>query len=222
MILNRWAKIWAAYQESSSSTLFSAVFHYRKVLEYWSIWCAAVAYGIGAWMSSFHEGWITAAGLGVVVLAYWFLFLSVEKALRREFAAEYRLHSLAAHPLGERRLYLRYALFLRSLATRNLAKDDIQAVSRFSRVAGSPAPVFSLSQHPAVVPVLTVLTGLTTELIKDTAAWKAGNGAGFVVMLGFGLVFLLAILDVLRGSKQKHAELKRFIKWAAMDIDEAK
>ena len=223
MILKQWAKFWDAYNASSSWTLFRTIYC-RNFRKYWTSCFFGVAYIISALVFVYGDGWIVkVVGFCSTLLAFWFLFRSVDKALEKEFKKEYDLHSLTAYPFKEKRLYLRYALFLRYLAENNFTKENIQEVSLFSKIAGIPAPVFSLSQHSVVAFVLPILLGLTTNLIQMTTAWKSVSSAIFIVIFGFTLLLaILAILDVLREAKQKHVELVRFIEWAEIDIDKAK
>jgi len=211
------AEIWKIYNRCSAWRLARSVYSIGKGRKYWYVWGSSLFYAAASTPIAFGEGGWFLAGTFLMVIAFFFLFLSVEKALQNEFPEEYSTHGLDSHPFSRRRLYLRYALFLKELSASGRTNEQIQNLLSFSKIADKPAPPFRLSEHPLILPIITILSVLSSEYIKDSEVWQAGNGHVFIFLIAMGALFLIALLDIVRGVKQKESELKRFLEWAIFD-----
>ena len=218
MFLKDFAEIWEIYRRCGAWRLARSVYAFGKKREYWYVWASSSFYGAASAMISFGEGvwfWI---GMNLTALAFLSLFLSIEKALQNEFSEEYSCHALTSHPFGRRRLYLRYALFLNEFRAGGRTDKQIKRLLEFVKIADKPALSFRLSEHPLILPIIAILSVLSSEYITDSDVWQAGNGYVFIFLITMGALFLSVILDIVRGVKQKESELKRFLEWAAFDI----
>ena len=219
MFLKDLAEIWEIYKRCGAWRLARSVYAFGKRREYWYVWTSSFFYGVASAPIAFGDGGWVWAGMLLTALAFFFLFISVEKALQNEFSEEYLNHGLASHPFGRRRLYLRSALFFREVSASGKTNEQIQNLLDFAKIADKPAPPFRLSEHPLILPIITILSVLSSEYIKDSKVWQAGNGYVFIFLIAMGALFLSALLDIVRGVKQKESELKRFLEWAAFDSD---
>ncbi|MCC5878302.1 MAG: hypothetical protein JJU03_00190 [Idiomarina sp.] len=218
--MRNWAEIWQMYRNCGSGFIAQAVYAPGRMLTYWYLWAATflylfatvpAAFGSGAWF------WLGVLGMG---LSFILIFIAVERAVEMEFSSEYRAHAISSHPIGKRRLYLRYALFLTRLNERYQTDEEVRRILEFASIADKPAPPFRLAEHPVVLPLMTILTVLIADYIRQTETWQAGNGLGFIFLIVMGLFFLVTLLDIARGAKQKQSELKRFLEWAEFDLSE--
>ncbi|WP_155987710.1 hypothetical protein [Thioalkalivibrio sp. ALE28] len=218
MFLKDWAEIWQIYRSCGAGSIARAVYAPNKLISYWYLWAATLLYLLVSLPAAFGSGawfWFGVTGMG---FAFVFLFIAVEWALQREFSSEYDAHAISRHPFGKRRLYLRYALFLNRLRERYKANQEIRTILEFADIADKPEPPFRLTEHPIVLPFITILTVLIADYIRQTEAWQDGGGLAYIFLMAMGLFFLLTLLDMVRGLKHKHSEIKRFLEWAAFDL----
>jgi len=219
MVLREWASVIRLYKSCGVSRFLKVAYSPRHGFRYWYLWCSSVVYIGSAWLSAFGADEWVHAGYMLLMLSYIALYYSAEKVLSREFLQEYEQHSLSEHPFIKRRLYLRYALFLSDLTKKYSTKKDVEKLIQFADVVSNEKREFLISQHPVIVPLITAITVLSVGLIQQSETWKQGNGFLFVFIIVYGLLFIALILDLLRGPRRQHIEIKKFLSWAKIDIE---
>lgn len=233
MVLKEWTQAWNLYKKACGSPrLIKPLYAPCKMRSYWYLWAATAFFPFSSVLFTYGPEALAPFGFSPVFTRFGFslvfivslrvLFIAIEKALAKEYVIEYEKHRIADYPFGMRRLYLRYAWFLRGLAEQKCSREDIVKLTSFAEVVGRPDPVFKFFQHPGVTYALGALTPLLIGLIQHSKTWKAGLGIRFVVGIVVGLLFFYFILDVLNTRKQQYVEIKRFLEWAKLDVEEEK
>jgi hypothetical protein len=233
VVLKEWAQAWNLYEKGCGSPrLIKPLYAPRKMISYWYLWAATAFFVFSSVLFVYGKEALAPFGFSPVFTLFGFFlallvslrvfFIAIEKALAKEFVVEYEKHRIADYPSGTRRFYLRYTLFLRGLAEQECSSEDIGKLVSFAEITGRPDPVFKLFQQPVIIYALGVSTPLLIDLIKQSEIWKSGHG--YWVVLGLVLVMysLSIVLGVLSSSKQKHTEIKRFLEWAKLDVEEEK
>ena len=159
-----------------------------------------------------------------------------EKALAKEFEADYTTHGILRYPFWSRRTYFVYTLFLQELRDRKYSHEQVAELSKVAEIA-EPPEVLPLRpfQHPLVIFIMGMLTGLCIEAIRrwipKLTTDAAGNDAKVLLFLIFtigipllGMVITALTLwyGVVNFPKNRHQQIKRYLQWAEKDLKEEK
>ncbi len=221
MVLQEWAQVWNLHETCRGWHLNRKLLKSSKVCTYWYLWAAIVVYFIVCFIWSFVSiSWGNWFGLWFVSLV--FIPFARDKALVKEFAVECEKYQLANYTFYTRQFYLRYALFLHGLAEQQRSSEEIGKLASFAETAGEPEP-FNPFQHPLIPYLLGLITAMLIRLIPTPNSPEAfGQELGLLFVPVGALFSLLFALGIEAIPKNKRAEIKRFLEWAKLDIEEEK
>ena len=161
----------------------------------------------------------------IILLAGLYTNCAIEKALAKELKEDYATHEISYYPFRSRRIYFVYALILQELKDQKYSHEKVAELSKIAEIA-EPPEVLSLRpfQHPLVIFIMGMLTGLCIEVIKRSISNNSKELLFLVFTIGQLLLLVMAVLslcyDFINFPKNRHQTIKRYLQWAERDLKE--
>jgi hypothetical protein len=161
----------------------------------------------------------------IILLAILYANRAIEKALAKQFKEYYTKHEISQYPFRSRQIYFVYALFLQELKNRKYSHEKVAELSKIAEIA-EPPEVLSLRlfQHPLVIFIMGMLTGLCIEVIKRSISNNPKELLFLVLTICELLLVVMAVLSLWYGvinfPKNRHQTIKRYLQWAERDLKE--
>jgi hypothetical protein len=158
--------------------------------------------------------------LAAIALGFLFFFV-VEWALSRHYAEEYKTYAISGNLFSRTRILLHYALFVGSLEESQLSTEDLRKVQRWFESAEPPAKQESFLRHPLVTSILALLAVLAAEIVKNTEAWKSGQGIYWLIMMAALLLVASGVFGLFRYGRDAESKLNQFVTWYILSKEKA-
>lgn len=237
MILKEWSESQAVYKATlaRSDKALRTIQALSKVKSYWYVWGAYLVLILSVSAAILFELFnVYPDPTGFNLWAYLFLGLSMgmswllmrgaeQRALEKEFAADYTTHGISRYPFWRRHIYFTYALFLQELRDRKYSHKQIVELASFSEIATPPVtPKSRLSQNPIIIYSMGAVMALVVNFVITSPAWQNETRTrtlafGISVL---GVVFVSLSFWYFMPSTDQHQTILRYLKWAEYDTKE--
>lgn len=157
---------------------------------------------------------LISTGLSMVALIF-----SREYLAMSYYRDQYRKHAIAHHSLSKREYLLRYALFLHILKKNGVTPEQAARLAEFGKISSPPAKSLNLSQSILLLGLITLLTTLTVEAMKNNEWWQYGSGLLFVFLTALAIFVILLIKLMLNDIHHHNQRIVRYVEWASHDLN---
>ena len=150
-----------------------------------------------------------------------------EKALAKEFAADYALHGISRYPFWQQHIYFTYVLFLDELKERKYSYEKVARLSEMAELATPPEQVRArYMQNPIITYFMVVIMALVVNFITTSPVWQSEWYTRVIVLsmvvmlLGVVIVGLSLWYPAMSRRRNQHQRIQRYLQWAKYDRKE--
>ena len=236
MILKEWSEAQDIYKAASARwrRAVKTVMARHKVRSYWYVWAAFLFFILSVASVALYPipakvnpQWWTGLSLWLTAtLAALCSFGATEKALAKEFAADYDDHGISHYPFLGRRTYFKYVLFLDELKHRKYSCKQVEKLSEFAEIATPPAvSQFRLTQNPLFTYSHGSSDGSDRKCHTRLSSMERWNKSNYPEPWHhtFDVCYWRSLLlwhPIANRAKDKHQIIQRYLKWAERDLKE--